>query len=106
MNTILKVNESLDAMVNDYFKRTGRTSIDGEIYMEDGKGFIGYQVDGQSLLITALYGDAKYWLIKATEIAKEKGCKSLVGGTPRNPKAYEKLLGTRIIGYILEREVI
>lgn len=105
MNTILKVNDGLDVMVNDYFNRTGKVSIDCEILAEDGKGFISYAIAGDKLLVPDLYGDGKYWLEKALEFARQNGCTKLIGGTRRNPKAYEKMFGTKVVGYILEREV-
>lgn len=96
---------SKDAMIEAYHKKVGKGYLDGTIIYEKGKGFITYSIVGDKLLIPDLYGDGKYWLAKAIELGRELGCTKLVGGTSRNVKAYNKLFGTKVIGYILEKDL-
>lgn len=101
----MDLSATLGEMVTTYLHLTGKANIDCEIIYIEGKGFISYAIQGDKLLIPDLYGDGKFWLDYALKLAKEKGCTKLLGGTRRNPKAYEKMFGTKVVGYVLEREV-
>lgn len=101
----MDLNITLGEMKEAYLGLTGKVNIDCEIIYIEGKGFISYAIQGDRLLIPDLYGNGKFWLDYALTLAKEKGCTKLVGGTRRNPKAYAKMFGTKVVGYVLEREV-
>ena len=101
----MNIDTPLSDMIIDYLAITGKQQLDYEIMYIEGKGFITYMITGTTMVIPDLYGDGKFWLDKALEIARSKGCTKLRGGTTRNPKAYNKMFGTKIIGYVLEREV-
>lgn len=101
----MNLNKPIEDLVSDYLNSVGKASIDCQILHIEGKGFISYAIQGDKLVIPDLYGDGKFWLEKALELAKTNGCTKLLGGTRRNPKAYNKMFGTKVVGYILEREV-
>ena len=96
---------SLEECINEYLSKTGKLHIDGEIIYEEAKGFMTYQVLGELFIIPDVFGDGKYWLSIAIEMAKANNCTRLRGGTTRNVKAYNKFFGTKIVGYILEKEI-
>jgi hypothetical protein len=64
-----------------------------------------YVIAEGEMFIPEVYGDGKYWLERALQIARENGAHKLVGITRRDPKAYCKFFGLRIAGYLVEREV-
>ena len=76
-----------------------------EVIYEPDKGFVTYLHQGTRLLVPDVYGDGLYWLAKMETLAKSLHCTKLVGGTTRNVKAYNKMFGTKIVGYILEKEI-
>ena len=101
----MKLGCELSTMIEDYFKVTGKSTLDGEVIYEKENGFVTYQQQGDRLLVPDVYGNGLYWLAKLELLAKSLHCTKLVGGTTRNVKAYNKLFGTKIIGYILEKEI-
>lgn len=101
----MNLDIELENMVQDYFAKTGKVTLDGTIEYEKGKGFVTYIHQGDRLLVPDVYGNGLYWLAKMEDLAKSLHCTKLVGGTTRNVKAYNKLFGTKIIGYILEKEI-
>lgn len=96
---------SLEDQVSDYLLQVNKHHLDGEKIEHNEKGFISYTFVGEVMVIPDLYGDGKYWLNRALEIAKQNGMKRLRGGTTRNIKAYCKMFDLKIVGYIVEREV-
>lgn len=101
----MKLDCELEEMIEDYFRLTGKVKLDGFIMYEKGKGFATHLQQGTRLLVPDVYGNGLYWLAKMEELAKSLHCTKLVGGTTRNVKAYNKLFGTKIVGYILEKEL-
>lgn len=101
----MKLNCSLDEMIKDYFLITSKVELNGEVIYEPDKGFVTYLHQGTKLLVPDVYGDGLYWLAKMETLAKSLHCTKLVGGTTRNVKAYNKMFGTKIVGYILEKEI-
>lgn len=98
-------NISLENQIEDYLRQVNKHHLEGEHLEHDDRGFISYSFVGEVMIIPDLYGDGKYWLKRAIEIAKENGMKRLRGGTTRNIKAYCKMFGLKVVGYIVEREV-
>ena len=92
-------------MMEDYFNKTGKVELSGIIVYEPDNGFVTYEQQGTRLLVPDVYGDGLYWLAKMEELAKSLHCTKLIGGTTRNVKAYNKMFGTKVIGYILEKEL-
>ena len=102
----MKLNCELEEMLKDYFNKTGKVELSGtDCRYEKDKGFVTYQQQGTRLLVPDVYGDGLYWLAKMEELARSLHCTKLIGGTTRNVKAYNKMFGTKIIGYILEKEL-
>lgn len=101
----MKLNCSLEDMCTDYFAKTGKVELSGTVIYEPENGFVTYQHQGTRLLVPDVYGDGLYWLAKMENLAKSLHCTKLIGGTTRNVKAYNKMFGTRVIGYILEKEL-
>lgn len=99
------IYDSLESQTLDYLQKVGKVKLDGEIIEHNEKGFISYSFIGDTMIIPDLYGDGKYWLERALEIARQNGCKKMRGGTTRNIKAYCKMFGLKVVGYIVEREV-
>lgn len=99
------VNVSLESMVEDYLRTTRKEKIQGEILYEPENGFMTYIHQGVTLTIPDVYGNGLYWLAKAETLSKSLGCERLLGGTTRNVKAYNRMFGTKVIGYILEKEL-
>ena len=91
--------------INDYLTKVGKVALDGEHLEQNEHGFISYTKVGDVLIVPDLYGDGRYWLQRSLEIAKELGCKRMRGGTTRNIKAYCRMFGLKVVGYIVEREV-
>lgn len=104
-NSKIKLNIPLDEMVSIYLKSVNKNELDYEVLYDKSKGFITFAIIGETMIIPDLYGDGKYWLGVAEKIAKENNCTKLKGGTTRNPKAYERMFGTKIVGYILEKDL-
>jgi len=104
----IKLNCSLDEMIKEYLKSTNKVSLDKEVKIlyEEDKGFVTYIHTGDTLMVPDVYGNGLYWLVKMEELAKSLHCTRLLGGTTRNVKAYNKMFGTKIIGYILEKEIV
>ena len=101
----MKLNCELEEMLKDYFAKTGKVELNGIVIYEPAKGFVTYEQQGTRLLVPDVYGDGLYWLAKMEELARSLHCTKLIGGTTRNVKAYNKMFGTKIIGYILEKEL-
>ncbi len=96
---------SLETDIQSYLSKTGKMQLDGEVIYEPTKGFMTYLVLDKLFVIPDVYGDGKYWLSRAIEMAKSLGCTKLRGGTTRNVKAYNRFFGTKIVGYILENDL-
>lgn len=102
----MKLNCSIEEMMEDYFSKTGKVELSGTDYIyEQDKGFVTYEQQGTRMLVPDVYGNGLYWLAKMEDLAKSLHCTKLIGGTTRNVKAYNKLFGTKVIGYILEKEL-
>jgi len=64
-----------------------------------------YAVDGNRLVIIQCYGDGKYWDNMATELAIKNKVDKIMFITKRNPQAFERKYGYKVIGYAMERGV-
>lgn len=99
--------QDVGAMVEDYLAQTGIKDLpDGMECEANSKGFMRYCISGDEMFIPDVYGDGRYWLRRAKEIAQENGVSKL-SGVARTTKieAYKRLFGGKVTGYIFEVEV-
>lgn len=68
-------------------------------------GIAGYSFHGDSLFINIMSGDAKELEWELIQIAKANGCTKLRAVTQRNPKAFARKHGAKLVGYIIEKEI-
>lgn len=86
----------------DYLRRSGDLEIAPDCLEIDGHGFASFRsIDGY-LVIHQCYGDGKFWANLARDMAKDKGLKGVMFTTRRNPKAFERRHGAKIVGYLME----
>jgi len=98
-------NLSLEEMKQDYLQSVGKVQIDGDYIEHNNDGFITYSFVGNTMVLPDVYGNGRYWLARALEIAKDNNCTKLRGATRRNIKPYCRMFGLEVVGYIVEREV-
>lgn len=91
--------------INKYLEKSGDDSVDTENLIENEKGFMSWGVNLDSLILSSVYGDGKYWDKFSIELAKQLGLKKIVIATRRSPKAYQRKYGYKLTGYLLEKEV-
>lgn len=97
--------------LEDYYRKSGDNHIvvgEGVSVAVTGHGFCTYAKDNieqDVLFVFNCYGNGKYWEQFLKEKAKELGCKKIRFATKRNPKAFERRFGAKLVGYILEVEV-
>lgn len=88
-----------------YLHKSGDEEIITTNLIENEHGFASFARQGEKLIIYNVYGDGPYWDRFFVALARRNGCKKLVIGTRRSPKAYERKFGYTVIGHILEKEV-
>ena len=90
-----------------YLKKSGDDYIETENLIENEHGFMSWKVDGDKFVCMNVYGNGKYWDEYMNELAKQLGCKKILGGTTRKAgwKAFERKYGFKLRGYIFEKEV-
>ena len=90
-----------------YTERTGIKDLellaDELILFHPEHGFMALFVnDEETLYLHHLCGDGEYWSRVLREIMRQKGLKKLRAYTKRNPQAWMRKYGGRIIGYEME----
>ena len=97
MNTQLYLKKSKDDKI--YWQ-------DG-ISITDGNNFAVYKVNGNKFVIIHLFAihNGRIWIEKLREIAKANKCDKFIFYTKRNPRAFAKFTGAKIIAYVLEGDV-
>ena len=89
-----------------YLKKSGDDYIETENLIENEHGFMSWKVDGNKFVCMNVYGDGEYWDEYMNELAKQLGCKTILGGTTRKSyKAFVKKYNFKLVGYIFEKEV-
>ena len=89
-----------------YLKKSGDDYIETENLIENEHGFMSWKVDGDKFVCINVYGDGEYWDEYMNELAKQLGCKTILGGTTRKSyKAFVKKYNFKLVGYIFEKEV-
>ena len=89
-----------------YLKKSGDDYIETENLIENEHGFMSWKVDGDKFVCINVYGNGEYWDKYMNELAKQLGCKTILGGTTRKSyKAFVKKYNFKLVGYIFEKEV-
>ena len=89
------------------FKEKANSDLDYTNLIENEHGFMSWKIDGDKFVCITVYGDGQYWDKYMNELAKQLGCKTILGGTTRKSyKAYVRKYNFKLVGYILEKEVI
>ena len=92
--------------IKEYLTKSKDTEIRLDNLVENEHGFMSWTEHDDALIALQVYGDGHYWNIYLNELAKQLGYKKIIIGNKRNYKAFEKKFGFKLIGYILEKEVI
>jgi len=88
-----------------YMRKSGDTAIETDGLIENEHGFMSCKVLNETLVAYQVFGDGEYWNGQLNEMAKDLGLRRIRMATIRNPKAFERKFGFKLIGYILEKEV-
>ena len=75
------------------------------IYEDKDKGFVLYNIENGHIVVLAIYGDGKHWFNVMEEDARRLGIKKIRGSTKRNPAAWSRRHGVKVVGYIIEKDV-
>jgi len=92
-----------------YEKKTGNkfdNFPNSNFEFNEEKGFCNWMVDGDTLYIGDTAGDGVFWDALMQSKAKEIGCKFIKFGTPRNPNTFIRKFKYKVVGFILEKDVI
>ena len=89
------------------FKEKANSELDYTNLIENEHGFMSWKIEGDKFVCITVYGDGPYWDKYMNELAKQFGCKTILAGTTRKSyKAYVRKYNFKLVGYILEKEVI
>jgi hypothetical protein len=90
-----------------FLKKSNSEYIDKTNLIENEHGFMSWKVDGEHFVCINVYGDGPYWDTYMNELAKQLGCKKILGSTQRKSyKAYVRKYNFKLVGYIFEKEVV
>jgi hypothetical protein len=92
-----------------YERKTGHKFnpfLGAMIEFDEEKGFCTWKQDGKTLLAADVCGDGRHWDGFLQAKAKELGCTKIKFGTYRNPAAFTRKYGYKVVGYILVKEVL
>ena len=90
-----------------FLEKSRSEYVDETNLIENEHGFMSWKVDGDKFVCINVYGNGEYWDKYMNELAKQLGCKKILGGTTRKAgwKAFERKYGFKLRGYIFEKEV-
>jgi len=90
-----------------FLEKSRSEYVDETNLIENEHGFMSWKVDGDKFVCINVYGNGEYWDKYMNELAKQLGCKTILGGTTRKAgyKAFERKYGFKLKGYIFEKEV-
>ena len=89
------------------FKEKANSDLDFTNLIENEHGFMSWKVDGEHFVCLSAYGDGVYWDKYMNGLAKQLGCTKVLTSTQRKSyKAYVRKYNFKLVGYILEKEVI
>lgn len=98
---------TLHEHVDLYLRKSG---CDDPLLNEDllfvyEEGFFTVECRTDCLMVLTAAGDGKFIDKKVIELAKKLGYKKIVFPSKRNPKAWERRLGYKLAGYVMEKEI-
>ena len=89
-----------------FLEKSGSRKVMTNNLIENEHGFISWELDDDAFVCLNVYGDGDYWDKYMNELAKQLGCKTILGGTTRKSyKAFVKKYNFKLVGYIFEKEV-
>ena len=90
-----------------FLEKSGSRKVLTDNLIENEHGFMSWVLDDDAFVCLNVYGDGDYWDKYMNELAKQFGCKTILGGTTRKAgmKAFERKYGFKLRGYIFEKEV-
>lgn len=90
-----------------FLKKSGSRKVLTDNLIENEHGFMSWVLDDDAFVCLNVYGNGDYWDKYMNELAKQLGCKTILGGTTRKAgyKAFERKYGFKLKGYIFEKEV-
>jgi hypothetical protein len=95
-----------DEDIERYKRKSGDSKIGGKFAVEDSlHGFATFDLRSDCIVLHCIYGDGRYWVEYFMKMAKDRGLPFLRAATRRNPKAIQRRLGFRVVGYVMEKEV-
>jgi hypothetical protein len=89
-----------------YFAKSGDDKIYPVNLVQNSYGFCSFRIEDDILFIINTYGNGEYWDAYLTAIAKQNSCTKIRFATRRNPKTFSRKYGAKLVGYVLEREVL
>lgn len=93
--------------IQRFLKKSKSEYLDTTNLIENEHGFMSWKIDGDKFVCINVYGNGEYWDKYINELAKQLGCKKILGGTSRKSyKAFIKKYNFKLVGYIFEKEVI
>lgn len=90
--------------VQKYFDKSGDEKIFTSNFTENEHGFASYSISNGVLHIANVYGEGKYWDSFFRDLAKDNKCNVMRFSTRRNPEAFVRRHGYKVVGYIMEKE--
>ena len=88
-----------------YLDKSGDEEIFTDNLIENDQGFASWNIHRGKLVILNVFGAGQFWDSFFVALAKGLGVNKITFGTRRNPKAFERKYGYKVVGYILEKEV-
>lgn len=85
----------------DFMQRSGDITITQTNYIENSHGFASYKIEGDTLRVIQVYGDGKHWERFFRKLAKENNIKRAMFYTRRNPKAFERRYGAKVVQTVM-----
>ena len=89
----------------DYLQRTGDRTITQTNYTENEHGFASYKIENDTLQVIQVYGDGSYWYDFFEKLAKNHKCARVIFYTRRNPKAFERKYGMKVVQTLMMKEL-
>ncbi len=104
-NRWLKINHEY---IKKYIEKTGdKYIVVGDCYEQFDNGFVTYAVHPEYIFVYNVYGIGQAEEIERhlRDVAKKHGVGKVRFATKRNPTAFQRKFGAKVIGYILEVDV-
>ena len=90
--------------VAKYFEKSGDTKLAPTEYGHTcEQGFANWEINAEAIIIVQCFGDGKFWAEFFKDIGKQIGL-PVRFLTRRNPKAWARKHGFKLVGYVMELE--